>query len=208
MEYSIVRSDRKTVSLCVRGGKVLVRAPLRLSEEKIAEFVHKHERWIARRIAIQTRPLPDFSDGTSIELNGIKRRIKTGKTLLTESILYLPAEGRETVLKALMKKLTLERMAALTREIASIYKFRYEKIVITSAHTRWGSCNTKGTIAYTFRSAFLPDSLAVYLAVHELCHTRHMNHGKAFWALVQKILPDYKERRKALKEYSWAMKCL
>lgn len=209
MDYTITRSNRKTLSVSVKDGKVTVRAPKNLTEEKISAFVTKHRLWISRRLEEQSRRfVPDFSDGATIEIAGIPRKIMTGKACLTAEILFLPAAGREKALVSLLKKFTRERMGRITGEIALKYGFRYDRITVTSARTRWGSCNTKGTIAYSFRSAFLPDGIALYLAVHELCHTRFMNHGNAFWELVQSMLPDWKERRKALKIYSWAMKCL
>ncbi len=209
MEYSVVRSNRRTVSIAVKGGKVVVYAPLAYPQDKIDAFVIKHRVWIARRVKEQAEAFaPDFADGSVMILLGKERIIRTGRTALTESEVFLPAEGREEALTRLMRKLARERMTRLIAEIAAVYKFHYEKLTITSARTRWGSCNTRGTIAFSFRSAVLPDGLAAYLAVHELCHTRHMDHSKAFWEEVSRILPDYRERRKALKGYSWAMKCL
>ncbi len=209
MEYSVVRSRRKTISVGVIGGEVIVHAPLSYPQEKIDAFVRKHRVWIARRLKEQSEAfLPTFADGTLMIVMGKERTIRTGRTALREDELYLPAEERENALVGLLRRLARERMNRITAEIAAVYKFNYQRITITSARTRWGSCNTKGTVAFTFRTAVLPDALAVYLAVHELCHTLHMDHSKAFWEEVAKILPDYRARRKALKEYSWAMKCL
>ena len=207
MEYTVIRSDRKTLSVSVKDGNVVVRAPRKISEAKIAEFVNKHRLWISRRVKEQSVLLPDFTDGTTVEVMGKVRTVQTGKTRLTEDVLFLPQNDRERALIALLRELTRERMVFYTEKIAKNCGFRYEKITITSARTRWGSCNAKGTIAYTFRTAFLPDGLAVYLAVHELCHTRHMDHSRAFWEEVGKILPDWKDQRRALRRYEWAMKC-
>ncbi len=209
MEYDIIRSARKTLSVTVKDGRVIVKAPNKVSERKIAEFVERHKLWIFRRIQEQEgRYRPNFSDGSSIELFGNTVKIETGKAALTSEKLFLPNENREEALKKLLKSLTRDFMTAMTAAIAEKYRFRYSKIVITSARSRWGSCNIKGTIAYSFRSAFLPPELAFYLAAHELCHTKHMNHSRAFWETLAKIVPDCKEKRRRLKEYLWAMKCL
>ena len=165
MEYTVIRTGRRTLSLSVKGGKVIVHAPQNLSEAKIAEFVKKHGLWISRRIKEQSVALPDFSDGTTVEVMGQACVIATGKTGLSAGMLFLPEKDREKALIGLLKRLTRERMGAFTEKIAKRYGFRYEKISITSARTRWGSCSAKGTISYTFRTAFLPDTLAVYLAV-------------------------------------------
>lgn len=209
MEYLVLRSKRKTLSVSVKDGKVIVRAPMTLSAQKIEEFVHKHRLWIARRLKEQAeRQALELSDGSRVVLFGIERVIRTGRARLTSETLFLPQENREQALIRILRELTRERMTEFTEKIASRYGFRYEKIRITSARTRWGSCNAEGTIAFTFRTAFLPIGIAVYLAVHELCHTRHMDHSKAFWGLVESIIPDYRERRRTLKRYSWVMQCL
>ena len=209
MEYTVLRSQRKTMSVSVKDGKVIVRAPMHTSAQNIEEFVNRHRVWIMRRVKEQEeRHIPDFADGSFVEILGRERRIETGKTKLTADTLYLPLENREEVLIRLLKALSREYMTAITEELAAKYGFRYERIRITSAKTRWGSCNVRGTIAYSFRTAFLPEELMRYLAAHELCHTRHMDHSKAFWDLVEKIIPNCKAERRKLKSYLWAMKCL
>lgn len=209
MEYTLVRTNKKTISVTVKDGQVVVRAPMRLSEEKIAAFLSKHRRWISRRIAEQRAAVkPEFTDGSVVFLFGNNFTVATGRAGIKDGTLFLPQENREEALIFLLKRLTRERMTHLTDEIAKKHGFRFSGITITSARTRWGSCNARGRISYTFRTAFLPDALAVYLAVHELCHTRHLDHSAAFWRDVEKLLPDYSLRRKALKQYLWAMKCL
>lgn len=73
---------------------------------------------------------------------------------------------------------------------------------VSSARTRWGSASTRGTIALNWRLVCVPPALLDYVVVHELAHLREMHHGAAFWALVQAVLPDYAERRAALRRYA------
>lgn len=209
MEYILIKSKRKTLSLTVKEGKVIVCAPSGTTEERIEAFVKSHRLWISRRIEEQKRAVKvDFSDGNTIELFGKRRIIATGRARIESETVYLPAEGREEALIRLLKAYTRENMTAITEELARAHHFEFQKITITSARGRWGSCNAKGNISYTFRAAFLPLELAYYLAAHELCHTRYMNHGKAFWVELSRIIPDCMQRRKELKAYLWAMKCL
>jgi predicted metal-dependent hydrolase len=84
---------------------------------------------------------------------------------------------------------------------ADKYAFHYDRIRNSSARTRWGSCNTKGTLNFSWRLIMTPLNIVDYVIIHELAHTVHHNHSKRFWGLVEKILPDYKERRKLLKQY-------
>lgn len=76
----------------------------------------------------------------------------------------------------------------------------YKRIRIADQKTRWGSCSSTGTISYNWHLVLLPDAILDYVVVHELCHLQHMNHSKDFWDLVECILPDYRSRRKWLKE--------
>ncbi len=78
------------------------------------------------------------------------------------------------------------------------------KTRITQARTRWGSCSSKGSIAFNWRLAMAPPEIVDYIIVHELAHLIHPNHSRAFWDEVARILPDYKARKQWLKRYgSW-----
>ena len=209
MDAEIIRSRRRTLSLSVtENGKVVVRAPLSMGEEEISRFLSRHIRWIERRIADQSVPSLDLSDGARIILFGREETVAEGRARFSDGTLFLPREGREEALVRLLKRQTLGYMGALTERLAGQYGFSYSAVRVSSARGRWGSCNAHGRIAYSFRVAFLPPSLLEYLCVHELCHTRHMDHGQEFWREVQKILPDWKERRTKLKKYGGYMRLL
>ena len=75
----------------------------------------------------------------------------------------------------------------------------YEKVSINSAKTRFGSCSSKKTLNFSYRLALYPYEAIEYVCVHELAHLTEMNHSKKFWKIVEKYLPDYKERKKLLK---------
>jgi predicted metal-dependent hydrolase len=76
----------------------------------------------------------------------------------------------------------------------------YERFSINSAKTRFGSCSSKKTLNFSFRLALYPHEAIEYVCVHELAHLKEMNHSKKFWQIVEKYLPDYKERKKLLKK--------
>lgn len=207
-EFEIIRSKRKTMRLSVsRDGRAVVYAPLYVSDGEAEAFVRRHQRWLNERL--REHAGVSLSDGASIPIGGRTLTIRSGaRAAIKDGVLVLPETGREEALVGLLKRIARGRMQSLLLRISRESGFSFGALRITSARGRWGSCSSKRAISFTFRTAFLPDDLAEYLAVHELCHTEEMNHGARFWARVRGILPDYLARRRALKGYLWAMNVL
>jgi predicted metal-dependent hydrolase len=86
-------------------------------------------------------------------------------------------------------------------QFSGIMGLRPGNIRINSAKTRWGSCSRKGDVNFTYRLMFVPEELIDYVVVHELAHLKEMNHSARFWSVVEGIMPDYKARRKKLREF-------
>lgn len=76
----------------------------------------------------------------------------------------------------------------------------YERIAVKDQATRWGSCSRKGNLNFNWRLILMPEEILDYVVVHELAHLKQLNHSPEFWKIVQEVLPDYKSRRKWLKE--------
>lgn len=81
------------------------------------------------------------------------------------------------------------------------YGFKIGIIAIRNQKTRWGSCSRKSNLNFNYKLFFLPLELADYVIVHEICHLKEMNHSERFWKLIEKVFPDYRERRRNLKKY-------
>lgn len=78
--------------------------------------------------------------------------------------------------------------------------FKFNKINIKNQKTRWGSCSRKGNLNLNYKIALLPERLADYIIVHELCHLKEFNHSQKFWNLVAKMAPDYLQIKTELKK--------
>ena len=92
-----------------------------------------------------------------------------------------------------------ELVTARVRYFAPIVGVTYTRITIRAQHTRWGSCNGKGSLNFNCLLALTPPEVLDYVVVHELCHRKEMNHSPRFWQAVEGVLPDYKARREWLK---------
>lgn len=99
-----------------------------------------------------------------------------------------------------LRRLAKAELPGKTAYYAQMMGIKYGRITITGAKTRFGSCSSKGNISYSYRLMLYPEAARDYVVVHELCHRKEMNHSPKFYALVAAVLPDYKERRKLLKE--------
>lgn len=111
------------------------------------------------------------------------------------------SEIRKTVSKILRK----QAKAYLPRRItflAEKYNFEFTKLRLSHTRTRWGSCSSSGTISLNIALMNLPHHLIDYVIIHELCHTRQMNHSQLFWKEVERYDPEYKKHVEEMKKYS------
>ena len=81
----------------------------------------------------------------------------------------------------------------------------YQAVSIRKQRTRWGSCSGKGNLNFNCLLMLAPPEVVDYVVVHELCHRKEMNHSPAFWAEVERILPDYRKRKRWLKDNGQAL---
>ena len=113
---------------------------------------------------------------------------------------------------SLQQEINLEQRKWLEDKIIE-YAMRWEPIMKVHANgftirdmkTRWGSCAANGNLNFNWLLILAPPEVLDYVVVHELCHRREMNHSQAFWKEVEKILPDYRERQKWLKDNGWRL---
>ena len=123
----------------------------------------------------------------------IEVRLKAGARIMAERPAYTDKERAEG------RKRAAEIIEARCRYYAPVMGVSYGTVTIREQKTRWGSCSAKGNLNFNWKLVLMPQEILDYVVVHELAHRIQMNHSAAFWAEVEKILPDYKERKQWLK---------
>ena len=200
-EYQIIRSKRKTLQIQVLSdGQVVVRAPMLLPTQTIKAFVRKKSSWVEQKILLRKRFEVSYQTGDTIVLFGLPYQVQEGNAKIDRGVVYLPKENRDSSFCKLLCDMTAFIMERLTQECAQAYGFEYRQVKVSKARTRWGTCSSSGVLKYSFRTALLPLELCKYIVIHELCHTRHFNHGKQFWKEVEKYLPNWRVLKNQLKE--------
>ena len=168
MDYTVKRSNRRTVGLEITGDcEIIVRAPNRMSEKEIAEFVNKYQGWIDKK------------------LPKAEKRAEKSKAI---------SEKEEELRRA-----AREVIPPLVERYSKLMELRPTSVKITSAQKRFGSCSGKNGLCFSWRLMAYPIEAIEYVVVHELAHIRHHNHSPAFYALIEKYMPDYRRRQKLLK---------
>ncbi len=118
--------------------------------------------------------------------------------ILSESIQDSIRKAIEMLWRMEAKRTILPRV----EELARVHGFSYQKIKITSARTRWGSCSSKNNLNFSLHLMMLPNDLVDYIILHELCHTIHKNHGPNFYAYLNKVTDGQHDKlNQALKSY-------
>ncbi|MCR5743645.1 MAG: M48 family metallopeptidase [Lachnospiraceae bacterium] len=172
-EYTIIRSRRRTFSLCINtDGQIVVKAPLTASEAAIRAFVSSNSAWLDKHMAKVLRERGNLSSVkklTSEEIQELKERAAR----------YIP-----------------KRVAYYS----SILGVTYGRITIRTQRSRWGSCTSTGNLNFNALLMLCPPDVIDSVVVHELCHRLEMNHSSRFYYYVYRIFPNYKSCDAWLKQ--------
>jgi len=212
VDYTLIRTGRKTLAIYIRDGVVEVRAPYKLSESEIIRFVAEKEQWINSKLAIanqreqqRSQFTLDYGD-TVIYLDKpypiVARR---GDQIGFDNQQFYMPEGlnSEQIKQA---SILIYRMIAkrdLTNKAISfgdMMGVMPTAVKINAAKTRWGSCSAKHNLNFSWRLIMAPEEVVDYVVVHELAHITELNHSERFWQIVQSVLPDYRQRQAQLKQ--------
>ena len=216
IEYELTRKKVKNLNLRIRAdGSICVSAPYFTPQWYIDRFVLSNGDKILAAMERRRKkaPLPENSIYLAGQLFPIstvhstknKAEFKSGQLLVS---LRSPddAEGRAQAIKAFIRQLAISRVEESMERIYPIFSamgVKMPEVKYRAMKSRWGSCRyEKGSLSFNTALAHVPEACVDYVVMHEFCHFIHPNHSPAFHALMTRLMPDWKERKKTLEKYS------
>jgi predicted metal-dependent hydrolase len=222
VSFRFERSRRKSIGFLVGADGLVVRAPNWVTMREVDAAVQEKGTWIVAKLQqFKERQTEQFQHaiewrhgaeipflGRSVQLCVLERGVGRvhGQDLSPEQVLPVTVppgasvtqvrDAAQVWLKRQAKTLFEERL----HHFAPLLGVRWQKLSLSSASTRWGSARHDGHIRLNWRLIHLPISQIDYVVVHELAHLREMNHSPRFWETVGEVMPDYAQRRQALRQ--------
>jgi predicted metal-dependent hydrolase len=193
---------------------LVITVPRRFDQGRIPEILEQKRDWIERtlrRLPMQPEPyrpparivLQAVGEEWTVEYEtGDPRRVTLVKR--GDRVLHVSgAIGRPDVVRKVLERwLTIQARRHLVpwlHRTADELGFTLKGASVRTQRTLWGSCSHRNTISLNARLLLIPPDMVRYVFVHELVHTRHMNHSRAFWEAVAVHVPDYRDKLKELK---------
>lgn len=172
MEYQIIRSNRKTLSVQIKPEGVIVRAPMRATDAQITRFIREHSSWIEKHLKKMEEQQEKLADMEPLGMDEIRALAEKARKVIPERVKYYAPKIGVT----------------------------YGRITIRNQRSKWGSCSAKGNLNFNCLLMLTPPEVIDSVVVHELCHRKEMNHSDRFYAQVLRVFPDYWKWNKWLKE--------
>lgn len=218
IKFNIIYRKRKTMSLEIkRDGIINVIAPNGLDKTFIVDKVKNKSDWIIKKldeieVLNNNRYTRSYESGDIflylgneyiLEVLVDKTTIGTSVSLENNKLIVKSNSNNKDVIQRALKNWYTDETLGITKERINYYKLFFEDTVnsikIKDQKSRWASCTYKNEILFNLRCSMMPIQIIDYIVVHEMCHMEHRNHSKDFYLAVERILPDYKERVKWLK---------
>lgn len=222
-EFGVIAYRRSPQSRYVRlrvteEGHVKASLPKRAPLYLVKELVESSRSEIRKLVNSAVSKRVNYADGMSIghshtlTIEYTDKTAPTGRAKGQVIVVTLPYEYRDepqltqsfisTHVKRALRREAMAYLPRRLRYLADMHGFHYERERFGNQRGRWGSCSSNGTISLNVALMNLPHELIDYVLLHELAHTRQMNHSPEFWEIVEKCHPQYRESRKLLKSMS------
>jgi hypothetical protein len=216
----VLQSSTRSRKLTIKvdsSGQVIVTAPARYPRYKIAEFVESARDWIT---AQQTRQAskPTLISSSKVLYFGKEYAVKVstrfdgtvrlGKEAVIVAPLVTDSKSRAlltkstlSLLSSWLKNRSVEYVTKRVYELSEEMKLPFKGLAFKQQKTRWGSCSSQKNLNFNWKLIHAPKEVIDYVIIHELAHTKHMNHGRQFWDLVAKFDADHPHHRRWLNRY-------
>ncbi|MBY0578997.1 MAG: M48 family metallopeptidase [Burkholderiales bacterium] len=210
--YTLKRSSRRTVGLRIDTQGLTVSTPLRMPEKTIENILHEKSAWILKKLEeLRSKPAPlqNWGEGEAVPFLGKnyilrismadRTRIGTGEGFLEVALPDPEPSKIGAAVESWYKRRARAHFAERIAHYCPMLEVKLPRLFLSSAKTRWGSCNSKREIRLNWRLIRISPDLIDYVVAHELAHLIEMNHSAAFWNTVGKIYPEYRTARATLK---------
>lgn len=220
INYTLIRSNRKSIGIMVKDGKVSVCVPHAAKDADIEKFLISKSKWIEEKLNIYNKKSEKlnefllyqkflyFGNTISPEFCNVKKMsIDNSKLLIPQKfdIKDLKISENIKLLNAIYKFFALdafEKLNSILKQVSSKFNIPYNTFDITNAKSKWGSCDGKNNILLNWRLVFFSIETIEYVAIHESAHTIEHNHSAAFWVKVWQCDNAYKIHKHNLKDLS------
>lgn len=186
-------------------GRVEIVLPRGASREAVDAFIARHRAWIESRVAERRAHAPPPFPPPHIELAALGQRWRLHLAggagspraeVMSPGLLSLRGTGERhhiaAALRGWLKSHCREPLQARLAALAAEHGFSFGSVQLRCQRTRWGSCSRRGVISLNVCGAFQPPPVLDYLLLHELAHTRHMDHSDAYWRTVESVCPGWR----------------
>lgn len=221
ISFNLQRNSRKRLKIVVTPElEVEVYAPRTATDDQVRAAVTQKGFWIIRKLEKQTafHPLPtprQYISGETLVYLGrqYRLRVETGAAQPAKlrgrhlTVQVADSANRRDVRRAVdtwyreRSRQTIGRYLEKCQVITRRHGVPAPKLMIRSMRRRWGSCSPAGKITINLKLVRVPVHCIEYVIIHELCHLKHHNHSKAFYSLLTRCLPDWRQRKAELDRF-------
>lgn len=177
----------------------------------VRQFLDERRDWLQAHHAALPPPVP-FESGARVPVEGVERLVRwdpnhRGGFALGGDTITVGGDPRHTARRVRdgLISLSRRRLSEQVVPLAQRLEQRVTAITVRDTRSRWGSCAANGRLSFSWRLILAPPEILRYVGVHEVAHLRHHHHGPAFWALVRRLMPDYRSAEAWLKHHGPAL---
>lgn len=228
-----VKSNARRLKLSIQHHQIFLTTPPNVSEQKIQLFLKESEFWLHEtwnkvyvtssgsqtpingeiiELPLLNQYFEVILDDTVLDSKNDQSKVNQISVINSDSTnnssiqLLVPANTAGKLLKQWLRDRAAIVLPQRLSELAKKYDFEYSSCQVRHAKTRWGSCSTRKSINLNAALILMPVAVLDYVILHELCHTRQLNHSAQFWYEVHKVDANYMQHRQLLKQFklpSW-----